>query len=79
MGKSINAEFKNPFFEPVEFSIRFDSPSFTSGTKSPLRIDAKKGVAISVTYKPVAGYEGTGRLIISAGDLPPWIYYLQGE
>ena len=32
-------EFKNPFFEPMEFIIRIDNPSFTANVKSPIKID----------------------------------------
>jgi len=76
--KPVNIDFKNPFNEAGEFTIRIDNPSFTTGAKSPAKID-KKGINIGVTYKPVQGYPSTGRLIVSTGDMPPWIYYLQGE
>lgn len=32
-------DFKNPFFDPMEFIIRIDNPSFVSNTKSPIKID----------------------------------------
>ena len=35
----MNIDFKNPFFEAHDFILRIDNPSFTSGAKSPLKID----------------------------------------
>ena len=32
-------DFKNPFFEALEFTLRIDNPSFTSSVKSPIKID----------------------------------------
>lgn len=32
-------DFKNPFFEAQEFTLRLDNPSFTTSTKSPVKID----------------------------------------
>ena len=78
-GKGGAVEFRNPFFEPVEFQIKIDNPSFTVSAKSPVRLDPKKPMPIQVAYKPIEGKPNTGRMIISAGDLPPWVYYLSGE
>lgn len=78
-GKGSGIEFRNPFYEPMEYTIRLDNPSFTISTKSPIRLDSKKSVSILVVYKPQDGRPPTGRMIITAGDLPPWIYYLSGE
>lgn len=35
-------DFKNPFFEPCEFTIRLDNPCFTCSIKNPAKIDVKK-------------------------------------
>jgi len=32
-------EFKNPFFEALDFNIRTDNPSFTTSVKNPLKLD----------------------------------------
>jgi hydrocephalus-inducing protein len=32
-------DFKNPFFESMDFIIRIDNPSFTSSLKSPIKIE----------------------------------------
>lgn len=32
--KSQTVEFKNPFFEPAQFTIRLDNPSFTTSAKT---------------------------------------------
>ena len=37
--KPAPVEFKNPFFEAKEFTIRINNPSFTTGVKSPVKID----------------------------------------
>jgi len=41
--KPVAIEFKNPFFDPAEFTIRIDNPSFTTSTKSPAKIDVNCG------------------------------------
>ena len=38
-GKSKGIEFKNPFHEAAEFTIRVDNPNFTCAAKSPTKID----------------------------------------
>ncbi|CAD8206755.1 unnamed protein product [Paramecium octaurelia] len=72
-------EFKNPFFEAQEFTLRIDNPAFTSSVKSPIKVDGKKVLSINITYKAVPNTSNNGRLIISCGDLPQWVFYLQGE
>ena len=78
-GKGIGIDFRNPFNEPMEYLIRLDNPAFSISTKSPIKLEMKKAVSIVVVYKPQEGKPNTGRMIVSAGDLPPWIYYLSGE
>lgn len=78
-GKYPAIDFKNPFFEATEFIIRIDNPCFTSTTKSPIKLDAKKPLAISLTYKSAPGFSNLGKMTISAGENPPWIFYIQGE
>eukprot|EP01015_Nassula_variabilis_P031883 TRINITY_DN728_c0_g1_i4.p1 TRINITY_DN728_c0_g1~~TRINITY_DN728_c0_g1_i4.p1 ORF type:complete len:599 (+),score=110.56 TRINITY_DN728_c0_g1_i4:1-1797(+) len=77
--KSYSIEFKNPFFESQEFTIRIDNPCFTTSAKNPVKIDAKKTLGISLTYKAQANLPNTGRMMVSTGELPPWIFYLEGE
>eukprot|EP01016_Furgasonia_blochmanni_P052859 TRINITY_DN8472_c0_g1_i18.p1 TRINITY_DN8472_c0_g1~~TRINITY_DN8472_c0_g1_i18.p1 ORF type:complete len:437 (+),score=114.92 TRINITY_DN8472_c0_g1_i18:49-1311(+) len=77
--KSPPIDFKNPFFEAADFTIRIDNPCFTSSAKSPSKIDPKKTLSISITYKAAPNMPNTGRMMISTGDYPPWIFYLQGE
>lgn len=72
-------EFKNPFFDAYEFTVRVDNPSFTSAVKSPVKVDGKKILSISLAYKQAPGYSSNGRLTISAGENLSWIFYLQGE
>lgn len=78
-GKGYGIEFRNPFYDPMEYTIRLDNPAFSLATKSPVKLEAKKSVSIQVVYKPQEGKPSTGRMIVSTGDLPPWIYYLSGE
>jgi hydrocephalus-inducing protein len=72
-------DFKNPFLDAMEFTIRIDNPCFVSTTKSPIKIDAKKLISIQLTYKATPNFASNGRLTIQTGDLPPWVFYLQGE
>ncbi len=65
--KSVSVEFKNPFFEPAQFTIRLDNPCFTTTAKTITPADAKKVINVPITFKPVPGYLPTGRLIIQAG------------
>ncbi len=60
-------DFKNPFFDSYEFTVRIDNPAFTSSAKSPVKVDGKKVLSINLTYKAVQGYSSNGRLTISAG------------
>jgi len=77
--KSPPIDFKNPFFEPCEFILRIDNPAFTTSTKTPFKIDARKPANIPIVYKAIPGGTNNGRLIISTGEIPPWIFYLQGD
>ncbi|CAE7232354.1 Hydin [Symbiodinium sp. CCMP2456] len=71
-GKPTNVEFQNPFAEPVEFSLQVDNPSFQL-TQRAVKLDSKKTAFASVPI-PVS-FTGDkaqgGRLLVSAGDLPP--------
>ena len=72
-------DFKNPFFEAYEFTVRIDNPSFTSAVKSPVKVDGKKVLSINLAYKQAPGFSSNGRLTISAGESLSWVFYLQGE
>lgn len=43
-GKAQNVEFKNPFQEAAEFTIRIDNPNFTCGAKSPMKIEVNQTI-----------------------------------
>jgi hydrocephalus-inducing protein len=72
-------DFKNPFFEPIEFTIRIDNPAFTTSVKSPMKVDGKKVLNINVSYKAAQGFSANGRMTISTGENLTWVFYLQGE
>jgi hydrocephalus-inducing protein len=72
-------DFKNPFFEACEFTVRIDNPSFASSVKSPVKVDGKKLLSINLTYKAVPNTPTNGRLTISVGEDLSWVFYLQGE
>ena len=72
-------DFKNPFFEAYEFTVRIDNPSFTSAVKSPVKVDGKKVLSINLAYNQPPGFSSNGRLTISAGESLSWVFYLQGE
>jgi hydrocephalus-inducing protein len=56
-----------------------DNPAFTSAVKSPVKVDGKKVLSISLNYKQAPGFSSNGRLTISAGENLSWVFYLQGE
>jgi len=35
-------DFKNPFFDPCDFTVRLDNPCFTTAVKNPVKIDVTK-------------------------------------
>lgn len=74
-------DFKNPFFDAVEFTVRLDNPAFTTAVKNPVKIEGKKVLGISIQYKAIPGSSSNGRLVIQTDkfDYPPWVFYLQGE
>ena len=72
-------DFKNPLFEKCEFQITFDNPNFSLGSKAPGPLDPGKATSLQIKFDNKPEYPSTGRMIITARGLPPWIYYLQGE
>jgi len=78
-GKTAPINFKNPFVEKCEFTIRFDNPCFSLANKLPGPIDAGKSIDLQVKFEFNEKQSSTGRMMISTKELPPWIYYLHGE
>ena len=75
--KGTSIEFKNTFYEGKEFFVKIDNPNFSCSTKSPFKLEAKKSVSLSLSYK-ANGENNTGRIIIETKEQISWIYYLQG-
>lgn len=78
-GKGASIEFKNPFYEPMEFILRIDNPNFGTNAKNPLKIDGKKTINIPVSYKGNKDLSKNGRLMVSTGDSLTWTFYVEGE
>ena len=74
--KGFSLDFKNPFNETREFSVKVDNDCFSCGVKSPLKLEGKKVAKITVTYKE--NENNKGRLIIKTENNISWIYYLHG-
>jgi hydrocephalus-inducing protein len=86
-GSSGNVIFRNVFSETREFSFTTDNPAFTVSTASS-NISSKQAYTLVVKYTPLSGEEEnkrvieTGKLFVSCpalGDMPPWVFYLQGN
>jgi hydrocephalus-inducing protein len=77
-GKPEGIEFKNPLNEKQDFIVTFDNQNFTLQSKPPQGIDPGKPAGIQVKFEGKADLPNTGRMIITAKGLPPWIYYLVG-
>jgi hydrocephalus-inducing protein len=75
--KGGSLDFKNTLYESKEFFIRIDNPNFVCNTKSPFKLDPKKSVSLSLTFKGTAD-NNTGRITIETKEQIAWIYYLQG-
>eukprot|EP01022_Parablepharisma_sp_SALTPOND_P020800 TRINITY_DN386_c0_g1_i3.p1 TRINITY_DN386_c0_g1~~TRINITY_DN386_c0_g1_i3.p1 ORF type:complete len:4093 (+),score=589.86 TRINITY_DN386_c0_g1_i3:873-13151(+) len=78
-GKTSAIDFKNPFSEKCEFTIRFDNPCFSLANKLPGPIEAGKSVQLQVRFDHNETRASTGRMLISTKGLPAWVYYLHGE
>ena len=74
--KGFSLDFKNPFNETKEFTIRCDNPAFSCSLKSPVKLESKKVVKLNVLYKEAEN--NTGRLIIETDNSVSWVYYLHG-
>lgn len=80
-GASAQIPFKNVFTVQKEYRLMVDNPNFVVKDKE--MGAPKKAMAIAVTFKPTpevaaAKSDVTGKLTITCGDLPPWIFYLKG-
>lgn len=75
--KGSTIDFKNTFYEAKEFFIRIDNPNFACSTKSPFKLEPKKSILLSLTFKGAAE-NNTGRITIETKEQITWIYYLQG-
>lgn len=80
---SITIPFKNVFANAEEFSYSVDNSSFVLAKKSE-KIDGKKSVQISVSFKPDSSKGDKskpvlGKMYITCPNLPPFVYYLKGD
>eukprot|EP00698_Gefionella_okellyi_P022526 TRINITY_DN7486_c0_g1_i1.p1 TRINITY_DN7486_c0_g1~~TRINITY_DN7486_c0_g1_i1.p1 ORF type:complete len:4186 (-),score=1237.39 TRINITY_DN7486_c0_g1_i1:99-12656(-) len=81
-GGSIQIPFKNVFNAQKEYKITVDNANFVVKDKESAA--PKKPIPIAVTFKPTpeaaaAKTEVTGKLTVTSGDLPPWVFYLKGS
>jgi hypothetical protein len=89
LNKAFTLDFKNPMNEAVEAVCRFDNPNFSiAGNKLVNRIEAKKGMPLSISFKSGQDLSNTGRLIVTLNSLntnlqnkliATWVFYLQAE
>lgn len=77
--KPIGIDFKNPLNEKCEFMVTFDNPNFSLASKLPGPLDPGKATNLQIKFEAKADLPNTGRMIVTTKNLPPWIYYLQGE
>ncbi|OQR91449.1 hydrocephalus-inducing protein [Achlya hypogyna] len=76
-------EFKNVFNAPREFTFAVDNPGFTVNA-STTTIGAKAAKVVTVKNVDTSSRQTplTGKLLVtcpSLPDLPPWVFYLEGE
>ena len=76
---TIGIDFKNPLNEKCEFLVTFDNPNFSLASKLPGPLEPGKATNLQIKYDAKPDLPTTGRMIITTKNLPPWIYYLQGE
>ena len=72
-------DFKNPLNEKCEFAVTFDYPNFSLASKLPGPLDPGKATSLQIKYDAKGDLLSTGRMMVTAKGLPPWIFYLQGE
>ena len=77
--KPIGIDFKNPLNEKTEFNTMFDNPNFSMTSKPIGVLDPGKVTTITIKFEGKTDLPSTGRMILTAKGLPPWIFYLQGE
>lgn len=77
--KPVGIDFKNPLNEKVEFLVTFDNSNFSLASKLPGPLEPGKVTNLQIKYDGKADLPSTGRMIVTAKGLPPWIFYLQGE
>jgi len=63
----------------VEFAVNFDNSNFSLASKLAGALDPGKVTNLQIKYDGKADLPSTGRMIVTAKGLPPWIFYLQGE
>ena len=78
-GKPVNVPFRNPLSEKCDFAVHFDNPCFANAGKPGGPLDPGKEMQVAVKFEANASHPPTGRMIISAKNLPHWVYYLHGE
>ena len=77
-GGSATVTIKNPKAEALTFTYAVDSPAFKLSAATG-QCGPKATTTVNVSYQqPAPGVISTGKLTVTAPDLPPWIYYLKG-
>lgn len=71
-------DFKNPLNEKQDFMVTFDNPNFSLASKPPQAVDPGKTTNLQIKFDAKPELPSTGRMMVTAKGLPPWIYYLQG-
>lgn len=69
-------DFKNPLNEKCEFAVTFDNPNFSLASKLPGPLDPGKATSLQIKYDAKGDLLSTGRMMVTAKGLPPWIFYL---
>ncbi len=88
-GGVVNIDVKNVLRADAEFLLTLDNVAFTT-TAASVRVGGKKTGVVPVKFLPVdastaaaagAGTAHAGKLIVSCSglDLPPWVFYLNGQ
>lgn len=74
--KPAGIDFKNPLNEKSEFVVTFDNNNFSLASKLPGPLEPGKITNFQIKYDGKADLPTTGRMIVTAKGLPPWIFYL---
>jgi hypothetical protein len=77
--KPSQVDFKNPLNEKQDFVVNFDNPNFSLASKPPQGVDPGKVTQLQIKFEAKPDLPQTGRMMVTAKGLPPWIFYLQGK